>query len=120
MAIVKLAIVIAVLFSACVQIFTDPRITRAFVWKSLLALIIFFLHCLVGTFVVFYLLPWNPEAAAGAVTAMIGWIALGALGLIRFAPRTREPPKWLLHFGIADIVCLIAIAAGVASVAGVI
>ena len=115
-----LLIVIAVGFSAVVQIFTDPRITGAFIWKSLLALLIYALHGAIGFFVVFYLLPWNPDAASGAVIAIVAWIALGGLGLLRFAPRTREPPKWLMHFGIADIVCLIAIAGGIASVAGII
>jgi hypothetical protein len=112
--------VLAVGFSACVQIFTDPRITGAFVWKSLLALAIYCLHGAIGFFVMAYLLPWNPSAAAGAVTAIVGWIALGGLGLVRLAPRTREPPRWLMHFGFADIVCVLAIAGGIANVAGLI
>jgi hypothetical protein len=37
---------------------------------------------------------------------MVGWIFYGALILIRAVPRYREPPAWLMHFGIADIVLL--------------
>ena len=37
---------------------------------------------------------------------MVGWIFYGALTLMRVVPRYREPPAWLMHFGIADIVLL--------------
>jgi formate-dependent nitrite reductase membrane component NrfD len=113
-----LFVVVAVGFSAIVQIFTDPRISGAFIWKSLLAVGIYLLHAAVGICVIFFLLPWNANAAGGAVTAILGWIALGTLGLIRFAPRLREPPRWLMHFGMADILCLSALTWGVADYAG--
>jgi hypothetical protein len=37
---------------------------------------------------------------------MVGFILYGGLTLMRAVPRYREPPAWLLHFGIADIVLL--------------
>ena len=37
---------------------------------------------------------------------MVGWIFYGGLTLMRAVPRYREPPAWLMHFGIADIVLL--------------
>jgi hypothetical protein len=37
---------------------------------------------------------------------MVGWIFDGGLTLMRVVPRYREPPAWLMHFGIADIVLL--------------
>ena len=37
---------------------------------------------------------------------MVGWILYGGLTLMRVVPRYREPPAWLMHFGIADIVLL--------------
>ena len=37
---------------------------------------------------------------------MVGWIFYGGLTLMRVVPRYREPPAWLMHFGIADIVLL--------------
>jgi hypothetical protein len=45
---------------------------------------------------------------------------LGVLGLIRFAPRLRELPAWLMRFGIADGACLALIAGGLASAAGLV
>jgi hypothetical protein len=43
---------------------------------------------------------------------------LGALGLIRYAPRLQEPPRFLLRFGIADAVCLASIAGGIIYASG--
>jgi hypothetical protein len=37
---------------------------------------------------------------------MVGWIFYGGLTLMRAVPRYREPPPWLMRFGIADIVLL--------------
>jgi hypothetical protein len=37
---------------------------------------------------------------------ILGFIFYGALTLMRVVPRYREPPAWLMHFGIADIVLL--------------
>jgi hypothetical protein len=37
---------------------------------------------------------------------IVGWIFYGGLTLMRVVPRYREPPAWLMHFGIADIVLL--------------
>ena len=37
---------------------------------------------------------------------VVGWILYGALTLMRVVPRYREPPRWLMRFGIADVVLL--------------
>ena len=37
---------------------------------------------------------------------ILGFICYGALTLRRVVPRYREPPAWLMRFGIADIVLL--------------
>ena len=37
---------------------------------------------------------------------ILGFIFYGALTLMRAVPRYREPPAWLMRFGIADIVLL--------------
>ena len=37
---------------------------------------------------------------------MVGWIFYGALTLMRVVPRYREPPRWLMRFGIADLLVL--------------
>jgi len=49
---------------------------------------------------------------------MVGWIGLGVLGLIRFAPRLREPPRWLMHVGLIDIVCVLMIGGGLGAALG--
>jgi hypothetical protein len=114
------AIVTAIAISAIVQIFTDPRITAAFIAKSLLVMAVYAVHVAAGFTVMWLLLPKGPDAALGATAAFLGWVGLGMLGLIRFAPRLREPPGWLLRVGIADLVCLVLIAGGVASATGLI
>jgi hypothetical protein len=37
---------------------------------------------------------------------ILGFIFYGGLSLMRVVPRHREPPSWLMRFGIADIVLL--------------
>ena len=37
---------------------------------------------------------------------IVGFILYGGLTLMRVVPRYREPPAWLMHFGIADIALL--------------
>ena len=104
----------AIGLSALVQVFTDPRITKAFVWKSLLAIAVYALHGSVGVGVLFLL--WSDyrgsNAALGAITAWMGWLGLGFLGLVRFAPATRQPPRFLMHFGIPDAMCFALIVGG--------
>jgi hypothetical protein len=36
----------------------------------------------------------------------VGFILYGALTLMRVVPRYREPPAWLMRFGVADIALL--------------
>jgi uncharacterized membrane protein len=37
---------------------------------------------------------------------IVGWVLYGALTLTRVVPRYREPPAWLMRFGIADVLLL--------------
>lgn len=111
-------VVVAVGLSALVQICTDPRITKEFAAKSLVALAVYTAHVAVGIVVVMVLLPHGPDAAIGVTVAFFGWVGLGGLGLVRFAPRLREPPRLLMQFGIADAVFLAMIAGGLAAAAG--
>jgi hypothetical protein len=109
---------VAVLISAIAQIFTDPRITRKFALSSLLALAVYLVHGAVGVLVVIYLLPYSPDDAGAIAIGILGWIGLGMLGLIRFSPRLKQPPQVLMHVGVADAICLLMIAFGVASAFG--
>jgi hypothetical protein len=62
-------LVLAVGFSAIVQICTDARITCSFISKSLLALAVYALRTAVAVLVLVYVLPWRPEGAFGAAIA---------------------------------------------------
>ena len=104
------AIVIAL--SALGQIVVDPRVSRRFLLDSVVALAIAAAQMAIGALAVAFLFPRGPQAALAATTALIGWIGLGALGLIRRAPRLREPPAALMHFGLADALCLLAVVGG--------
>jgi hypothetical protein len=107
-------LIVAVAISAVVQICTDPRITKDFIWKSFLALAVFAVHLTIGILVMISVVsgPASTAVTISMVAAWFGWLGLGGLGLVRFAPRTREPPRWLMHFGLPDIVCLAVIIAG--------
>jgi hypothetical protein len=113
-----LPMLVAIIASSLVQIFTDPRITKAFINKSIVALLVYGAHLAVGIGVTQFLLPQGPDTAAGITVALLGWIGLGGLGLVRLAPRLREPPQVLLHFGIADGLCLMLIAGGLLQASG--
>ncbi len=45
--------------------------------------------------------------AAFAIGLLLAWIFYGGLTLMRAVPRYREPPRWIMHFGIADVVLLV-------------
>lgn len=110
--------VLTVCISALVQIATDPRITRRFMYRSLIAMAAFAAQAVLGILVIVYLVPLGPDAASGVLIAFLGWLGLGMLGLIRFAPRLREPPAVLLRFGVADLVCLLMIGIGIVLASG--
>ena len=111
-------LVAAIAIAATVQIGADPHIGRAFVHRSLLVLALYAAFAAVGFMLMWFLLPKGPDAALGATAAFLGWLGFGMLGLIRFAPRLREPPRWLMRVGIADLLCLALLAGGVASATG--
>jgi hypothetical protein len=74
---------------------------------------LFGLYCLyVGLGIVVLLLLAPKTAGEGGDKAlyltgfMVGFVLYGALTLMRVVPRYREPPAWLMRFGIADILLL--------------
>jgi hypothetical protein len=115
---------IGVLFAMmmAIQMMSDPRITRRFIRTTMIAVAFYLVHIAIGVGVLFLLIKVGrgPHAIDGLLIAFLGWVGLGILGLIRFAPRLREPPRFLMHVGIGDIACFFAIAGGVAAVFGLI
>jgi hypothetical protein len=74
---------------------------------------LFGLYCLyvgLGIVMVLLLAPKDGGRSQGKALLLtgfsLGFILYGALTLMRAVPRYREPPAWLMHFGIADIVLL--------------
>jgi hypothetical protein len=74
---------------------------------------LFGLYCLyvgLGIVVVLLLAPKDGGTSQGKALLLtgfsLGFILYGALTLMRAVPRYREPPAWLMHFGIADIVLI--------------
>jgi hypothetical protein len=119
-ALATVALMLVIAIGAIAQIMTDPRITASFIGKSLLVLALYAAFLAGGLAMMWWLLPKGPDAALGVTATWLGWLGFGMLGLMRFAPRLREPPRWLLQVGIADLVCLALILGGVASATGLI
>jgi len=113
---------IGVLFAMmmALQMLTDPRITRQFIRKTMVCVAVYLVYAAIGIGFLFMLIRVGrgSNAVVGILAAFVGWICLGVLGLIRFVPRLREPPRWLMHVGIADVICLLVIAAGIAMTFG--
>ncbi|MGH6922275.1 MAG: hypothetical protein ACRED5_00765 [Propylenella sp.] len=112
-----LFIAIAVGLSALAQIRSDPRITKEFRRQSYAALAFYAVFIGCGIAALLVLLRNGETAAVAAATFIFAWIALGALWLMRIAPRLREPPAWLMKPWSALDWILVAIATGAALVA---
>jgi hypothetical protein len=89
---------------------------RSDISKTLWLAALYLAYVGLGILILFWLIPRHGSAGPGedkaleATLAMVGWILYGALILMRLVPRYREPPAWLMRFGVADFV-LIALTA---------
>ena len=99
--------------AAVVQICTDPRITRQYLRKATVAVVVYIAYGLIALpgLVVLIRHASGPHADATLFTAFLAWVGLGVLGLIRFTPRLQgqAPPQFLEHFGVLDVICLIVL-----------
>jgi hypothetical protein len=99
---VVVAAFIANLPALCQQWRTDRAGSIKTIWM-------FGLYCLyvgLGIVVVLLLAPKGGTSQGKALLLTgfsLGFILYGALTLMRVVPRYREPPAWLMRFGIADI-----------------
>jgi hypothetical protein len=104
---VVVAVFVANLPAAIEQWRTDRPGSIKTIWM-------FGVYCLyvgLGIVVLLLLAPKTGGQGGGdkAVTLtgfIVGFILYGGLTLMRVVPRYREPPAWLMRFGIADIVLL--------------
>src|SRR4029079_12798171 len=82
---------------------------RAGFIKTIWLLGLYFLYIGLGLAILFLLRPpaGTSESKALLITGFVlGFVLYGGLTLMRVVPRYREPPDWLMYFGIADIVLL--------------
>jgi hypothetical protein len=73
--------------------------------KTLWLMGIYALYVALGIVLLLLLAPRQPdETKALYLTGVtVGWIFYGVLSLMRLVPRYREPPRWLMRFGVADL-----------------
>ncbi len=85
---------------------------RSGVGRTLWLAALYLAYVGLGIALLFWLVPRAGAAGTGEdkalelTLAMFGWILYGALILMRSVPRYREPPAWLMRFGIADFVLI--------------
>ncbi|MGE5260469.1 MAG: hypothetical protein ACM3MH_06275 [Actinomycetota bacterium] len=85
---------------------------RPGVIKTLWLAAAYLVYCLIGVGLLLWLASgiktrdneaWKPLELTGVV---LGFILYGSLTLMRVVPRYREPPRWLMRFGVADVIVL--------------
>jgi len=105
-------VVIAVLIANVPAMMQQWRTDRPGFIKTLWLAGIYVLYTLLGIWLVLGVMA--PVGAEGikvlfAIGLLFGWIFYGLLTLTRAVPRYRALPRWLTHFGAADIVLLTVI-----------
>ena len=103
-----LVVVIGVLVANLPAVMAQWRTDRPGFIKTLWLMGIYALYVALGIVLLLMLAPRQPgETRALLLTGVaVGWIFYGALTLTRVVPRYREPPRWLMRFGIADVLVL--------------
>ena len=104
-----LILVVMVLVANLPAVMQQWRTDRQGFIKTLWLMGIYALYVALGLALILFLLPGRDGTEANALLLaglVVGWIFYGALTLMRVVPRYREPPRWLMRFGIADLVLL--------------
>ena len=104
-----LLVVVAAFLANLPAIREQWRSDRAGSIKTVWMFCVYFLYVGLGIAILLLLAPpaGTSQGKALLLTGFtVGFILYGALTLMRVVPRYREPPAWLIRFGIADIVLL--------------
>jgi len=105
-----LLVVVAAFVANLPALREQRRTDRAGSMKTIWMFGVYLLNIGLGIVVVLLLAP--KAGGAGGDKALLltgfilGFIFYGSLTFMRVVPRYREPPAWLMRFGIADIVLL--------------
>ncbi len=103
-----LVLVVAIAVANMPALIQQYRTDRPGFNKTLLLVGAYAAYIALGIALLLLLVP----RGAGETKALLltgfaaGWILYGALILMRKVPRYREPPAWLMRFGIVDILLL--------------
>ena len=104
-----LILVIGVFVANLPAVMEQWRTDRPGFVKTLWLMAAYALYVALGFALLLLLAPRDGASQGKALLltgVMVGWILYGALTLIRVVPRYREPPGWLMRFGIADLILL--------------
>ena len=104
-----LFLVAAVLVANLPAVMQQWRADRRGSIRTLELLVVYFLYIGLGLALLIWLMPPHGTSEGKALLltgVMVGWIFYGGLTLMRVVPRYREPPRWLMRFGIADLILL--------------
>jgi hypothetical protein len=103
-----LVLVLAIAIANMPALIHQYRTDRAGFNKTLLLVGAYAVYIALGIALLLLLAPRGAgETKALLLTgALVGWILYGALILMRKVPRYREPPAWLMRFGLIDILLL--------------
>ena len=107
-----LVVVLAALVANMPAVMEQWRTDRSGFIKTLELLVAYFIYCGLGLALLVGILPGTApgedhiDKVLALTGLIVGWIVYGALTLMRVVPRYREPPRWLMHFGIADVFVL--------------
>jgi hypothetical protein len=104
-----LVLVVMVFVANLPAVIQQWRTDRPGVIKTLWMIGIYALYVALGLALLLMLAPRESTSDGKALLLtglVVGWILYGALTLMRFVPRYREPPRWLMRFGIADVILL--------------
>jgi hypothetical protein len=112
-----LIVVVGVAIASIVQAVSDPRITPAYLRQSLIALAAYAAHGAASIVLLVFVVPQH-IAPWGLGVALVGWLGLGLMILLRLAPDAETRPGWVRRFGFVDVICLALIAVGLAAATG--
>ena len=102
-------LVVAVFIANLPDVMEQWRSDRPGFIKTLWLMGAYALYVALGIALLFLLAPAQGASEGKALLltgVMVGWVVYGALTLMRVVPRYREPPGWLMRFGIADLLVL--------------